>query len=176
MCRTKGCPPRCLWRSRAPSFARWQSANLRRVKRWDAQSDMFVTAFYGVLDTGDGSLVYVNAGHNPPLWYHHATSTLAPLKEHGIALGIMSNIEQPQAHVRLQCGDVVVLYTDGITDALDESGEEEFGMTRLVEVIREHAGKTAQELTNEILRAVQQFTQGAPQFDDLTLVVVKRNE
>jgi serine phosphatase RsbU (regulator of sigma subunit) len=142
----------------------------------DAQSDMFVTAFYGVLDTGDGSLVYVNAGHNPPLWYHHATSTLAPLKEHGIALGIMSNIEQPQAHVRLQCGDVVVLYTDGITDALDESGEEEFGMTRLVEVIREHAGKTAQELTNEILRAVQQFTQGAPQFDDLTLVVVKRNE
>lgn len=141
----------------------------------DAQSDMFVTAFYGVLDTTDGSVLYVNAGHNPPLLCHHADRTLAPLREHGIALGIVPNLEQPQGHAQLQCGDVIVLYTDGITDALNEA-EEEFGVARLGAVIQEHAGKTAQALTDEILRAVEQFTQGVPQFDDLTLVVVKRNE
>lgn len=141
----------------------------------DAQSDMFVTAFYGVLDATDGSLTYVNAGHNPPLLYHHSDQTVTPLKEHGIALGILPNVEEPQMHLQLECGDVVVMYTDGVTDALDKSGEEEFGASRLIEVIQEYAEKTAQELTDEILRAVQEFTEGAQQFDDLTLVVVKRN-
>lgn len=141
----------------------------------DAQSDMFVTAFYGVLDTMDGSVTYVNAGHNPPLLYEHATQTIRLLKEHGIALGILPSVEQPQAHVELACGDVLVMYTDGVTDALDQSGDDEFGAARLIEVIQEHADKTAQELTDEILRAVQEFSSGAPQFDDVTLVVVKRN-
>ncbi len=141
----------------------------------DAQSDMFVTAFYSVLDTMDGSIVFVNAGHNPPLVYHHSTGTVTPLREHGIALGILSNVELPQAHLQLECGDVLVMYTDGVTDALDASGEDEFGASRLTEVVLEHAEKSAQALTDEILGAVQDFTRGAPQFDDLTLMVVKRN-
>ncbi len=141
----------------------------------DAQSDMFVTAFYGILDSMDGSVTYVNAGHNPPLVYQHTTGTVRPLREHGIALGILPNSEQPQAHLQMECGDVLVMYTDGVTDALDKGGEDEFGAARLIEVIQEHAHRTAQELTDEILRAVQEFATGAPQFDDLTLVVVKRN-
>jgi serine phosphatase RsbU (regulator of sigma subunit)/putative methionine-R-sulfoxide reductase with GAF domain len=140
----------------------------------DAQSDMFVTAFYGILDTTDGSFVYANAGHNPPLHYHHADQTVTPTKEHGIALGILPNVEQPQAHLQLGCGDVLVLYTDGVTDALDRSGDEEFGASRLTEVVQEYAAESAQDLTNRILQAVEEFTNGAPQFDDLTLVVVKR--
>lgn len=141
----------------------------------DAQSDMFVTAFYGVLDTAEGTILYVNAGHNPPLLYHQSDETVTPLSEHGIALGILPNIEQPQEQIQMQCGDVIVLYTDGITDALNEA-EEEFGAPRLVQVIQEHALETAQELTDQILRAVHAFTENAAQFDDLTLVVVKRNE
>lgn len=141
----------------------------------DAQSDMFVTAFYGVLDTTSGVITFVNAGHNPPLLYHHADHTVTPLKEHGIALGILPNIEQPQAQTELLCGDVLVMYTDGVTDALDKSGDEEFGASRLTEVVQEYGAKTAQEITDEILRAVQDFAAGAPQFDDVTLVVVKRN-
>jgi serine phosphatase RsbU (regulator of sigma subunit) len=141
----------------------------------DAQSDMFVTAFYGILDTNDGSITYANAAHNPPLIYHYGDHTVTPIKEHGIALGILPNAEQPQTHAQLQCGDVLVMYTDGVTDALDKSGEEEFGASRLTEVIQDHATKSAQELTDEILRAVQEFSTGAPQFDDVTLVVVKRN-
>lgn len=140
----------------------------------DAQSDMFVTAFYGVLDTTDGSLSYVNAGHNPPLLYHHADRTVSPLPEHGIALGILPNVEEPPARVELTCGDVLVMYTDGVTDALDQD-EEEFGAARLNETVQENAEKSAQEITDEILRAVQEFAAGAPQFDDLTLLVVKRN-
>lgn len=141
----------------------------------DAQSDMFVTAFYGILDTASGVVAYANAGHNPPLYYTQATGNVRPIKEHGIALGILPNIELPQAYVTLTCGDVLVLYTDGVTDALDLGGEEEFGDTRLTEVVREHAGLSAQEMTHEILRAIEEFSQGAPQFDDVTLVVVKRN-
>ncbi len=63
----------------------------------DAQSDMFVTAFYGVLDTTDGNILYVSAGHNPPLLYHAASCKIESLSEHGIALGILPNVEQPQA-------------------------------------------------------------------------------
>lgn len=141
----------------------------------DAQSDMFVTAFYAVLESMDGAISFVNAGHNPPLVYHHATRTVTPLKEHGIALGIMSNIDLPQGHLQMECGDVLVLYTDGVTDALDQSGEDEFGASRLTEVVLEHGAKSAQALTDEILGAVRDFVQSAPQFDDLTLLVVKRN-
>lgn len=139
----------------------------------DAQSDMFVTAFYGVLDTTNGRVEYVNAGHNPPLVYRHISQTVHPLKEHGIALGIMPNVDQPQAMLQLECGDVLVMYTDGVTDALD-IGEEEFGLSRLTEIVQEHSEKSAQGLTDEILGAVQEFTKGAAQFDDLTLMVVKR--
>lgn len=141
----------------------------------DAQSDMFVTAYYAVLDTTTANVSFVNAGHNPPLIYHHASRTVTAVTDHGIALGIMSNIELPQGHFKLECGDVLVMYTDGVTDALDASGEEEFGATRLTEVVLEHGSKNAQELTDEILGAVQEFAHGAPQFDDLTLLVVRRN-
>lgn len=75
----------------------------------------------------------------------------------------------------MECGDVLVLYTDGVTDALDQSGEDEFGASRLTEVVLEHGAKSAQALTDEILGAVRDFVQSAPQFDDLTLLVVKRN-
>src|SRR5581483_4255798 len=97
-----------------------------------------------------------------------------PLQEHGIALGIVSNISLPEVSVQMDCGDVIVLYTDGVTEAFEQNGEQEFGMTRLTQVVEEHAGGTCQELTNHILNAVAEFTEGAPQFDDLTLVVVKR--
>lgn len=139
----------------------------------DAQSDMFVTAFYGVLDTTDGNILYVSAGHNPPLLYHAASCKIESLSEHGIALGILPNVEQPQAQAQLQPGDVIVLYTDGVTDALNLE-EEEFGVARLIQVLQEHASQSAQKVTAAVLHAVHTFTQGAPQFDDLTLVVVKR--
>jgi sigma-B regulation protein RsbU (phosphoserine phosphatase) len=141
----------------------------------DAQSDMFVTAFYGVLDTMGGTISFANAGHNPPLLYHRSTRTVTPIREHGIALGIMSNIELPQGHLQLECGDVLVLYTDGVTDALDPGGEDEFGTSRLTDVVREHGDKPAQGLMDEILGAVREFVHGAPQFDDITLLVVRRN-
>lgn len=141
----------------------------------DAHSDMFVTAFYAVLEAASGTVTYVNGGHNPPLWYRHATRDVSLLTEHGIALGILPNIEIPQAQTTLDCGDVLVLYTDGITDALGLDGEQEFGMERLTEVVKANGSMSAQELTNEILAAIQEFAQGAPQFDDLTLMVVKRS-
>ncbi len=68
---------------------------------------------------------------------------------------------------------MIVLYTDGVTDALNLE-EEEFGVARLIQVLQEHASQSAQKVTAAVLHAVHTFTQGAPQFDDLTLVVVKR--
>lgn len=140
----------------------------------DARADMFVTAFYGVLHPESGALDYTNAGHNPPLLYRYADKSVTVLTAHGIALGIYPNAEEPQEQIALQPGDMLVLYTDGITDALNQS-EKEFGMERLAALIAAHGALSAQALLQQILRAVEEFSAGVPQFDDLTMVVLKRD-
>lgn len=139
----------------------------------DAHSDMFVTAFYGVLDSTTGRLEYSNAGHNPPLWYSHTHGTVTTLKGHGMALGIHPNLDENEDHIELAPGDVVLLYTDGVTDALN-ADEQEFGMERLADLLAEHQALPAEDLIAEILRAVDEFSAGVPQFDDVTMVAVKR--
>lgn len=141
----------------------------------DANSDMFVTAFYGVLDSDTGRFEYSNAGHNPPLLYNDATKTVTTLKGHGMALGIHPTIDENDDQIALTCGDVVLLYTDGVTDALN-ADEEEFGMSRLADLLVEHAALPADQLVQEILRAVDEFSAGVAQFDDLTMVALKKSK
>jgi sigma-B regulation protein RsbU (phosphoserine phosphatase) len=139
----------------------------------DAHTDMFATAFYGILDRHTGHFTFSNAGHNPPMWYRHREEELVTLKGHGIALGVRPNIHLPERSIELAPGDTLVLYTDGITDALNPR-EEEFGAARLADLVMEYQGLYADELVDEILREVYEFAGGAPQFDDMTLLVVKR--
>ncbi|HEX9075871.1 MAG TPA: GAF domain-containing SpoIIE family protein phosphatase, partial [Anaerolineae bacterium] len=139
----------------------------------DAHSEMFVTVFLAVLDPPRGTFTYANAGHNPPLLYRAATRQVTALREHGIALGVIPNISLEDHEVTLELGDLVLMYTDGVTEAMNAL-EEEFGAERLADLVATHGHKSAEAVVDEILNAVKEFTGGGPYADDLTMVIVKK--
>jgi sigma-B regulation protein RsbU (phosphoserine phosphatase) len=138
----------------------------------DAANGMFITMFYAQLDPMTGEAVYVNAGHNPPLLYRAGRDELAGLARTGMALGIDPSVRYDQQSVRLDTGDFVLLYTDGVTDALDAQGDE-FGQERLRQVILDHRRASAAELVTALNQAVSSFSGATAPFDDITVVVVK---
>jgi sigma-B regulation protein RsbU (phosphoserine phosphatase) len=139
----------------------------------DARSEMFVTVFHAILDPHKHQLTYVNAGHNPPLLYRAARGEVTTLKGHGMALGVMPNISLDEYDIHLASGDVVLMYTDGLTDAVNAQ-EEEFGAERLADLVAAHARLSASELMEEIKRVVTEFAGEGIRFDDVTMVAVKR--
>jgi sigma-B regulation protein RsbU (phosphoserine phosphatase) len=144
----------------------------------DSHSDMFVTAFYGALETENGRFCFTNAGHNPPLWWQAASRTFEVLRAPGIVLGIFAEISLEERAITMAPGDVLLLYTDGITEAMDEN-QEEFGMERLQNVVAWAAIQpeaTADSIAMTILSAVKRFMGTTPQADDLTLLAVKRKK
>lgn len=139
---------------------------------------MFATFFYGLLDTRQGNFTCTNAGHNPPLLLR-SDGTLETIQTGGLLLGMLSDQEYKQETVTLGPGDVVVLYTDGITEAVGPTAEEEdieamFGEEALEEVVRRHAHLPAAGIKEAILDAVARHTEGHEQSDDITLVVIRR--
>lgn len=148
---------------------------LMRANRWitrDSDSGMFVTLFYGVLDSGRGVLRYACAGHNPPILMRVDT-TVQYLTTPGIALGVLDDAFIGEAEVALEPGDVLVCYTDGITEAIDRA-EEAFGVERLLNVISDNRHLDATAIAEAIVVALRAFTGDRPPFDDVTLVVLRR--
>ncbi len=138
----------------------------------DSKSGMFVTLFYGYLDAGSRTLTYVNAGHNPPLHYRAADNTITELEATGIAMGVIGDANYEQAEIHLAPGDILILYTDGITEAENEK-QEMFDLSRLQETILASRSRTAKEMSAAILDAVRKFTRGYPQSDDITLMIIR---
>lgn len=138
----------------------------------DDRANMFVTLFYSVLDPKRKTLSYVNAGHNPPVMLRREGRDIMLLAAKGIALGVMPNIELEEREISLREGDVVVLYTDGVTEAINDK-EEQFGQQRLIQLIDEGRGLPAQEIVTRIQQGVTAFSAGQPQFDDITIMVLK---
>jgi serine phosphatase RsbU (regulator of sigma subunit) len=140
----------------------------------DAESDQFVTVFYGVLDPQSGVLTYANAGHNPACVLHaRSGGAVAMLGKTGVPLGLFEGMRWTQGTTTVAPGDVLLLYTDGVSEAQNER-REEFGLTRLLDAARANLGRSAQDVHAAIMRAVADFVGDAPQFDDLTLVVAVR--
>ncbi|HET9223233.1 MAG TPA: PP2C family protein-serine/threonine phosphatase [Roseiflexaceae bacterium] len=139
----------------------------------DSRSSMFVTVFYGVLDTASGTLTYCNAGHNPPYLLSEQAEP-RPLRNTGIPLGITRDTTWSVESVMLAPGDVLALYTDGVTEAQDASGEL-FEVARLLDTAQSARGRTAQAIQDAILAAVDRFVGAAPQSDDLTMLLVVRD-
>lgn len=137
-----------------------------------ATSGLFVTLFYGILDMQSRAMKYVCAGHNPPMLYKEQTGDIHMLEADGIALGVIDDIELEEKELTLEKGDVIVLYTDGVTEASNVQ-EEEFGEERLARLISEHYTLSASDLIAKIQDVVMSFAGEAPQFDDFTLTVVK---
>ena len=132
-------------------------------------SDRFVTLFYAQLDGASRRLCYTSAGHNPPFVLHQDGSH-ERLNEGGGVLGVFANQKFQAGVAELRRGDRVVLYTDGVTEAGNEA-DEEFGEERLLQVLQENRGVSAQELQKEILRAAANFCSGTWR-DDATLLVL----
>jgi sigma-B regulation protein RsbU (phosphoserine phosphatase) len=132
----------------------------------------FVTLFYAELDPKQGTLTFLNAGHNPPLIVHSG-GTMEQLAAGGLPLGIMPNADFREGRTQLRPGDVLVVYSDGVTEAYNPKGEE-FGPTRLYEVVSRNIDSSAAGIRDRIEAALTKFCQGTPAADDITLVIVKR--
>jgi len=137
----------------------------------DSGSTSFVTVFYAILDGQERTLSYVNAGHNPPLLLH-ADGTLEELGPTGPVIGLVDDPGYEEGYVRLRKGDVLVMYTDGITEAIN-AREEMFADERLREIVRASAELPATGMIGAIREAVNAFCGDVPQFDDMTLLVLK---
>lgn len=140
----------------------------------DSQSGLFVTVFYAVWDAETQTLAYANAGHNPPLLLHR-NGRCSSLDTEGIALGVLEEVEISEKKVRLQPGDTVIFYTDGVTEALNED-KDEFGVERLTLTATRARKGDAAAIMAAITSAIQDHAGDTPQFDDITLVVLKRHE
>ena len=133
---------------------------------------MFVTVFYGVYDPASRVLTFSNGGHNPPLVVHaDGTSEELDLTG-GIALGAIPQFEYGQASVQLSPGDMVVFFTDGVTEAINPRNDE-FGLEAVQALFADGATRSAQEAAEMILKAVSEFAGEAPQFDDLTCMILR---
>ncbi len=139
----------------------------------DSRSDLFVTAWYGVWDPETGELVYANAGHNPPLVLR-ADGMSDELTGRGIALGVINTIHLEEKRMQLKAGDVLVAYTDGVTEALRSDGTE-FGVVGLQSTAANSRHRSAGDIMKRVVQAIDSFTAGEAQFDDLTLIVLKRS-
>lgn len=139
---------------------------------------MFATFFYGVLDRRQSTFTSTNAGHNPPLLFR-ADGEYEKLGANGLIIGFLPRQKYKQQTSHIKPGDVLILYTDGITETVRESMAKDedkyFGEERLVAVVRENLHKSVREIQSEILKAVSAFSADSPQNDDITLVVIKRS-
>ena len=134
---------------------------------------LFASLFYGQLQPATGQFTYVNAGHNHPLLYRADTGQVTLLKRTGMPLGVDAEAAFAQQTVQLGPGDVLLLYTDGITDALNPR-EEEFGQERLLQALRHCAADKTVDILTAVEGCLQTFAEGVTPFDDVTLVAVRR--
>lgn len=140
----------------------------------NTSAEKFVTLFYSVLDTEKHLLQFCNAGHTPPILFSNQKEPLR-LETGGTVLGIMEDASYTEGVVELNAGDLLVMCSDGITEAID-AGEKFFGEEKLMEVIQKHRHVSALDLLETIISSVADYSESRQQADDMTLVVVKRNK
>jgi len=145
------------------------AAEANRVMHASTETNRYATLFYGLYDDAGGTLNYVNAGHTPALLLRKGGG-LERLGANGTVIGLVPEARYRRDAVRLEKGDVLIISTDGVTEALGANGEE-FGERRLVETALRHVGRRAEEIRDAILQAVDDFRDTGPLSDDVTLVV-----
>jgi serine phosphatase RsbU (regulator of sigma subunit)/pSer/pThr/pTyr-binding forkhead associated (FHA) protein len=135
-------------------------------------SNRFITFFFCVLDTASGELTFANAGHNPPILVR-ASGEAQMLEGGGPVLGILPVAPYSEQRVHLDPGDMLVLYSDGVTEA-NNTAYDEYGEGRFIEVLQRHREAPAAAIVDAVTHDLAEFAAGAPQADDITLVVAKR--
>ena len=141
----------------------------------DAENEaaMFVTLFYAIYDTNTSEFNYANGGHNEPIVVHPDGSTTVIPPTGGTALGIIPEIPYKENSIKLEPGDTVILYTDGITEAFNAEGEL-FGLDQLCEIFRDRQPQNAEDASEIVFDAVNKFAGDEPQSDDQACLVFRR--
>jgi sigma-B regulation protein RsbU (phosphoserine phosphatase) len=134
--------------------------------------ELFVTAFYGILDLDTGELRYANAGHNPPIIAPKEGAVSQLPVTGGIAMGVMPGLPYAENAVTLTPGDTLILYTDGISEAMDRDGQE-FTEARLIGSLAESHRESVEIVMSSVIDAVHRFVGDAPQSDDITCLIVR---
>ena len=148
-------------------------AEVNDVLNEDNDACMFVTMIYAVYDPATGDLTYADGGHDPPLVVRaNGTTTQLPVTD-GLALGVMPGFDYYQHSHQLAPGDTVVLYTDGVTEAIN-SEEEQLGLHRLREAFEQNPPQDAEDAGHRVIDLVNDFAGDVPQFDDTTCLVLRR--
>jgi serine phosphatase RsbU (regulator of sigma subunit) len=147
-------------------------ARINKITCANCPSNRFITFFYGVLDPAGGELSFANAGHNPPVVVR-ASGESEMLEGGGPVLGVLSIAPYGEERVPLSSGDLIAIYSDGVTEATNTSGEE-YGEQRLIDVLQNLRRESADAIVSTVMESLNRFTLGAPQADDITLVVAKR--
>ena len=147
----------------------------RRTKK-DIKSGMFVALLYAVLDVEDKTLSLCSAGQTQPIHWSSETgeSSLVETKGDTFPLGILEDVGYQETRLHIAPGDKIVLYTDGIVEAMNDK-EEIFGFDRLIEIVQGASSMTADSLLKAILEKVNEFVGEAAQHDDLTIIIVSAN-
>jgi sigma-B regulation protein RsbU (phosphoserine phosphatase) len=143
----------------------------------DNKEDMFISMAYLVLDHVRSAVTLARAGHDAPLFYQRKSETITPLKAPGMVVGIDSGdvFDRLTADVAvpLERDDCILLYTDGITEALDPEGNE-FGLDRLIAAVQASAKQGAQAIVNRLIDELRNFVGSTPQNDDITLIAIRK--
>jgi len=134
----------------------------------------FATLFYGILNPESNEIVFCNAGHNNPFLFS-ADGNVKELKTGGLILGCMPDSEYEEEKISINRNDIIVIFSDGITEAMNEN-EEEYGEEKLKEFISNHLDEAPEIIIENILSDVRMFVGEAPQWDDMTLLIIKREE
>jgi sigma-B regulation protein RsbU (phosphoserine phosphatase) len=141
----------------------------------DASAELFITTFYGVLDLKNSRLSYCNAGHNPAfLFGPEGDAPLDSLQLTGVPIGIETDRKWERREIMIEPGGTLLLYSDGITEGQNLQGDL-FGLERLQQAAGEYAGKPPNEMQENVLAALNDFVGDAPQFDDITMLVLRRD-
>jgi sigma-B regulation protein RsbU (phosphoserine phosphatase) len=150
-------------------------SHLNQVLVENSLEEQFLTAFCGALDPIDGNFRYSNAGHPAPLWWHARTRVVEPVRDAtGLPLGIDRQASYHQKRIVLEPGDVLLLYSDGLTTASNARAQV-FGCERLGEALRESAPRGAEAVKSAVLAGLADFVDGASLYDDVTLLVLSRD-
>jgi phosphoserine phosphatase RsbU/P len=146
-------------------------ANVNRLVFQSSTSNRYATLFYAQYDPGNQMLTYVNAGHNPPLLFRKGQEVIR-LATGGTVVGLLETFPYQQGSLKLGSGDLLVAFTDGMSETMNAS-DEEWGEERLIQAVEFHISLPANELLSQITAAADAFAAGADQHDDMTLVVVR---
>jgi sigma-B regulation protein RsbU (phosphoserine phosphatase) len=142
-----------------------------RILHRESVAEMFATAFYGILNTRSGKVVYANGGHNPPFILRQ-DGRIEATEATGIPLALLENAAYGANEIELRPGDGIFLYTDGVTEAMD-GGKNEFSAARLEACLKRHTGSPLPEIIQGVVDEVRAFSAGAAQTDDITILALR---